>query len=239
MKYRGFFLLAAAASLFTFQPVRAETHVITNSQGAMAYEFLTGWTFGTMYPEIISALNTGASSPHSMPSYLKFDLSGLIADGVEATDITSATLRLYLTDVVASGFGVNPSEAYPASVNFNLVTEHDWNKSTITYGNAPDAGALVGSVTGIDSVGYWVELDLTGVVQDWVSGDAANYGLKLTQPNNVRDNTNTSVFALFSSDGAASNRPELVINSVPEPSTYLLLGGSALLLFVLRKRKTA
>ncbi len=79
----------------------------------------------------------------------------------------------------------------------------------------------------VDSVGYWVELDLTGVVQDWVSGDAANYGLKLTQPNNVRDNTNTSVFALFSSDGAASNRPELVINSVPEPSTYLLLGGAA------------
>ncbi len=55
----------------------------------MTYQFLTGWTFGTMYPEFISALNTGASSPHSMPSYLKFDLTGLV--GVDAEDIESAT----------------------------------------------------------------------------------------------------------------------------------------------------
>jgi hypothetical protein len=190
-----------------------------------------------MYPEFISALNTGASSAHSMPSYLKFDLSGLTA--VNAEDIESATLRLYLTDVAASGFGVNPSEAYPVSANFNLVTGGDWSKATITYGNAPAAGPLVGGITGIDSVGVWVELDLTDVVQGWVSGDTANYGLRLTQPTNVRDNTNTSVFAMFASDGAASNRPELVINTVPEPSVCLLLGGTGMFFLVARRRRSA
>jgi hypothetical protein len=229
--------LLLAASLFSLQSARAETYVLNNSQGAMTYEFLTGWTFGTMYPEFISALNTGASSAHSMPSYLKFDLSGL--GSVDAGDITSATLRLYLVDVAASGFGVNPSEAFPVSADFSLVTGGDWSKSTITYGTAPAVGSLVGSITGIDSVGEWVELDLTDVVQAWVSGDAANYGLKLTQPANIRDNTNTSVFAMFASDGAASNRPELVINAVPEPSTWILLGGGALFLLVLRRRKLA
>lgn len=203
----------------------------------MTYEFLTTWTFGSMYPEFFSALNTGASSAHSMPSYLKFDLSGLVS--VDAEDITSATLRLYLTDVAASGFGVNPSEAYPVAANFSLVTGGDWSKATITYGNAPAAGGLVGSITGIDSVGVWVELDLTSVVQGWVSGDVANYGLRITQPTNVRDATNNSVFALFNSDGAASNRPELIVNTVPEPSVSLLMGGTGLFFLVVRRRRQA
>lgn len=239
MKILPTLLVTAATSVLALLPSRADTYVLTNSQGAMTYEFLTGWTFGSMYPEIISALNTGATSPHSMPSYLKFDLSGLVA--IDPDDITSATLRLYLADVAASGFGVNPSETYPVSVNFNLVTGGDWSKATITYGNAPAAGGLVGGVTGIDSVGVWVEIDLTDLVKDWVSGDVANYGLRLTQPTNVRDNTNNSVFALFNSDGATTNRPELVVttSAVPEPSVSLLMGGTGLFFLIMRRRRVA
>lgn len=233
-----FSILSAIALTFSVLPdASAETYVLNNSQGAMTYQFLTSWTFGTMYPEFISALNTGASSPHSMPSYLKFDLSGLV--GVDSEDIESATLRLYLTDVAASGFGVNPSEAFPVTVDFSLVTGGDWSKSTITYGNAPATNGIVGTVSGIDGVGYWIELDLTDVVQDWVSGDVANYGLKLTQPANVRDGSNTSVFAMFASDGAAANKPELVVTTagaVPEPSTVLLTGAGLALVLMRRRR---
>lgn len=221
-------------------PAQGETIIVDDSQGAMVYEFLTGWTFGTMYPDLIAAANTGPSSPHSMPSYLKFDLSGLIGT-VEAGDVTSATLRLYVADGSVTGFGANPSEEFPVSVDFSLVTGGDWSKNTITYGNAPAAGGLVGSIIDIDSAGVWVELDITGVVQSWLGGDTANYGLKLTQPESVRDGTGNSIFAVFSSDGATSNQPQLVINTVPEPSTWALMGlsGSFVVFYMLRRKRTA
>ena len=231
-------LATLSFATLTTNRAKADTYVFANSQGAMAYEFLTGWTFGTMYPDLISALNTGAGSPHSMPSFLKFDLSGATISG---TDVASATLRLYLVDVAASGFGGNPSDDYPVAVNFSLVTGGDWNKSTITYGNAPAAGSSIGLVSGIDSIGSWLELDITSLFQGWLDGDINNYGLKLSQPESLRDGANTPIFALFASDGYEDQnlRPQIIVQTVPEPSTYFLIGVGLGTLFILgRIRKS-
>lgn len=114
-------------------------------------------------------------------SFLKFNVAGL--DG----SVASATLRVF----VNSG---------SATFDAAQVADNSWVESTITYSNAPAAGAVING-SGAVSSGDWVEIDVTS----YISGDGT-FSLALL-PTGVGRN-------LFSSDEGA-NGPELVIVTGP------------------------
>ena len=94
---------------------------------------------------------------------LKFTVPDLGGQSVQ-----SATLRLFV---------VNSSSA---GGSFSL-TEAGWSEDTVTWNNAPAAGAAIGAI-GDASTGAWVELDVTGFVT--ASGDVA-FRFSSTLPNGV------------------------------------------------------
>ena len=99
--------------------------------------------------------------------YLRFDLSTIPA----GSTLKQATLRLYVDDVNSHGsFDVAPVEA-------------PWLQDSITFLNAPPLGP---SATGghpialtIASQNQFVDVDLTSLVQEWLSGSQANNGIAL------------------------------------------------------------
>lgn len=105
-------------------------------------------------------------------AYLKFDVSNLPGP------VTSARLRVYAT---------TPPPVITAS-----TVAPSWNESTITWVNAPAAGAALGSSAAASRVGY-VEIPLTSI------GTGAF----------VLSTTSSTVLRLASSETA--NQPQLVI----------------------------
>ncbi len=129
-------------------------------------------------------------------TFLKFDLSA-IPSGIS---VSKATLRLYLNGVTASG----NIDIFPI---FN-----SWSEGTLTYKNAPLLG---GSATGghpatlsSSNLNQFVIIDITQLVQDWVSGIQPNYGLALALGGA------TGSFSFDSKESiATSHQPELEIAS--------------------------
>lgn len=88
--------------------------------------------------------------------------------------IDSATLTL----VPVSKTGTGMLEAYPMTAS--------WGETTATWTSKNAAiGSLVDDVTVPSTTLDPVELDLTSLVDDWVSGAAANYGIQLRQDANA------------------------------------------------------
>jgi hypothetical protein len=130
--------------------------------------------------------NTGAV-------YIQFSLAGIPANA----SVQKATLQLYVNQVLGPGsFDV-----------YQLNSE--WNQSTLTFSNAPILGA---SATGNQPVAIpasayqFVLIDVTPLVQDWVSGAIPNNGLALAM-------TTSTGGVLFDSKEATqtSHMPELQI----------------------------
>jgi hypothetical protein len=127
-------------------------------------------------------------------TFLKFDLSAL-PSGI---NVSKATLRLYLNAVSASG----SVDVFPV---FN-----NWSEGTLTYKNAPLLG---GSATGghpvalsSSNLNQFVIIDVTQLVQDWVSGIQPNYGLALALGGTAGS------FSFDSKESiATSHQPELEI----------------------------
>ena len=123
----------------------------------------------------------GTDNAPDIRSYLKFDVTGL--DG----SVASATLRLFVT-TAAAPFDVAE------------VADNSWSQASITYSNAPTAGALIngsGSVSG----GTWIEIDVTS----YISGDGT-FSLALLPDGSGRN--------LFDS-AETGNGPELVVVTGP------------------------
>jgi hypothetical protein len=122
-------------------------------------------------------------------------------------------------------------------VDFRLL-ESSWNEATLTWNNQPGGaynptntvppGTLVATASDISATGIWVEVNLTDVLQGWLDNPSSNFGLRLTQPTEVRNSQGAAVFPTFASseNSVESNRPQLVIQTVPEPGGFglLLLG---------------
>ena len=133
--------------------------------------------------------------------YIQFNLAGIPANA----SIQKATLQLYVNQVLGPGtFDV-----------YQLNSE--WNQSTMTYANAPVPGASAtgNQPTTIPAIAdQFILIDVTPLVQDWVSGNLPNNGLALAM-------TTTSGGLLFDSKEATqtSHMPELniVLNGLPGP----------------------
>ena len=99
-------------------------------------------------------------------SLLQFDLS-VLPSGTTASQISNATLRLYVNRVNAAG-----------SVTVSPVTS-SWTESAVTYATAPAIGSSFATFTASNPETF-VSVDVTSLVQGWVTTPASNYGLALT-----------------------------------------------------------
>jgi hypothetical protein len=97
---------------------------------------------------------------------IQFDLSSLPA-GTTASQIAKATLTLYVNRIDASGL-----------VNVQPVTSA-WSESAVTYSSIPSLGSAVASFTPA-MAGQYITVDITSLVQGWVTTPASDYGIALT-----------------------------------------------------------
>ncbi len=97
---------------------------------------------------------------------LQFNLSALPA-GTTASQIASATLRVYINRVYTAG-----------SITLQPVSSA-WLESTATSSTAPTLGAASGAFTA--TLGYaFYTVDVTALVQGWITTPASNNGLALS-----------------------------------------------------------
>ena len=97
---------------------------------------------------------------------LQFDLSTLPA-GITASQIAGATLRVYVNRVFA-----------PGTLSL-LPATSGWSESGVTASTAPTLAASSGSLT-IGAADAYVTVDVTALVQGWVTSPAGNNGIALT-----------------------------------------------------------
>ena len=136
-------------------------------------------------------------------AYLRFDLSQVPS----AAQIASAKVRLW----------GRLSAAGSVSVGLFPVASNAWTESGIKWSAKPPSGtAAVGAVRALTSTaGGWVEYDVTSYLRQQKQAGAASVSLALKATNY------TSPHAIFASDEALSNRPELRVTQgtvvVPPP----------------------
>ncbi len=96
----------------------------------------------------------------------QFDLATLPA-GTTAAQVSRATLRLYVNRVDTAGVvTVSPLNAA-------------WSEYGVTYSTLPSTGATIGTIA-VSQVGSFVTLDVTAIVQSWLTTPAGNHGLAFT-----------------------------------------------------------
>ncbi len=127
-------------------------------------------------------------------SYVQFNLSTVPANAT----VAKASLRLFVNSVNRGG-------------NFDVFEiDSAWSEGTLNYNNAPLLGTSAtgahATTVSATSVNQFVVIDITPLVQEWVSGSLPNHGLALSL---------TSSGGSFSFDSKesiyTSHQPELEI----------------------------
>jgi Collagen triple helix repeat (20 copies) len=131
-------------------------------------------------------------------TYLKFDLSRVSSAGITSKEVTQATVRLW----------VDPFET-PGAIDVYGVTS-PWSEATITWANAPTLNstpAVSDVILGTSSQLHYITVDLTALVQVWLSNPASNQGIALVA------HPNTGISVLFDSKENifTAHEPELDI----------------------------
>ena len=247
-----------AGAGFEIAPSAADTNLDTDTVGPLGSPI--GALLGTSRSEttthrIDPATGALVDAPdgedvdtgHDGFSWLKFDLSGIVAPAGERLQ---ATLNLYALD----GFGItgafaNPSEDEPA-VTEVYAAGGEWSEQELKWTNQdsilPTFGSPVDAVTqtGVDR---WISFDVTSLVEAWLGG-ATNDGFFLRQRDIIPTSTDTGGFtgvvsSLYASSAFddlddGSIRPFLKIDVVPEPVTAMtaMMGLGALGLAGRRRR---
>lgn len=153
----------------------------------------SGSNFGTQ-----SSMSVESNTFGNERSFVVFDLSSCAIPA--ATDVTSATLSLYLSSAPSS------SRTYAV----RRVTAA-WGETTLTWNDQPSvAGSNTGTTSTGTASGVTLSWTVTADVQAFVSQTATNYGWR------VADNSEgslTSVRGIFSAreHGTSSQRPQLSV----------------------------
>jgi hypothetical protein len=115
-------------------------------------------------------VNSGAISNVNVGSgytgLLQFDLSTLPA-GTTAAQVSRAVLRLYCNRVDTAG---------PVSVQ---AVGGTWGEYSVTYQTLPSLGGVVQTIP-VSQAGTYLAVDITAVVQGWITSPASNNGVALT-----------------------------------------------------------
>jgi hypothetical protein len=110
----------------------------------------------------ISNLNVGGG----YTALLQFDLSTLPA-GTTAAQVSRATLRLYCNRMDTAGLvSVQPMSGA-------------WGEYSVTYSTLPSLGSAA-QVVSVSQAGAYIAVDVTTLVQGWISSPVTNNGLALT-----------------------------------------------------------
>jgi len=104
----------------------------------------------------------------SQTTYIQFNLAS-IPTGYTGTNISKATLKLYVNAVTTAG-------------NFNVeYVTSAWSEGTITAKTAPTVGSTIASAVPLttSSLNLYILVDITPAVQAWLNGSTANDGIAL------------------------------------------------------------
>ncbi len=151
------------------------------------------------YIVIRNANGGGGSNIFEDDVLVKFDLSTLPS----STTIQSATLNLYFFEWDDN----NPSGR---ALNLFRITS-DWNENTATWNNQPSTASQPTSHSTVPSSYGWMIWDVTTDVQNFINGQATNYGWKITDQNSWGQPSIPQI--LFSSKESGSNAPYLQIDT--------------------------
>ena len=159
----------------------------------------------------------GAEAAHSM---IKWDVSSIPSSDV----VTAVTLEMSgwdWSDGPIDVYGIEVGDWAEATVSWNSWAAT--TKSLALLGQLASAGPA--SVTGQTQ---WSDADLTALVQDWVDGDQANYGIILKKAGTT---PGVDSFSSREDTWASGHAPQLKItHEIPEPITAVLLVGGILTL---------
>jgi hypothetical protein len=132
---------------------------------------------------------------------VRFDLSSISSSAT----VSQAILRLFYDDC---DFGPDEVDVgvYEVTSRWTEPTLY-WNAQPSFAGTAED----VVSLTCAGATGVYVEWDITGLVQDWVSGGAPNYGVVVKATSELGEGGR--LLAEFGSrEGATGEQPQLVVS---------------------------
>ena len=115
--------------------------------------------FGTSPNLLVSPINTG---------YLKFKLTPTVPVGTQGSDVSKATLKIYVGNI-----------STPGTIDVIQAAE-SWNEKTVTARNAPAMGDVLATGVVIDAnkKGQFLLIDVTNAVRQWLD-TSTNYGLVL------------------------------------------------------------
>lgn len=153
---------------------------------------------------------------------LQFDLSAYAGDS-----ISSATLDLYhlWNGVAGAQFGI-------------LENTSAWVGVTTDWASRPSTSTGPTLVIGDDESGVWRSVDITAIVQGWLSGASPNYGLTLER----LDQENPTAFftsATGTYAGEAIYAPKLDLSTgIPEPATAGMVALALALAALARRKRT-
>ena len=97
---------------------------------------------------------------------IQFGLSSLPT--LTAPQIKKATMSFYVNTVSVAG-----------SVDVSQVTSA-WTETGVTYGTRPSFLSALATGVPIATAKQWVTVDVTQLVQDWVTGVAPNFGIQIS-----------------------------------------------------------
>jgi hypothetical protein len=124
-------------------------------------------------------------------AYVKFDISA-------AGSVGTATLKLYAAFV---------NTAATRTISVYAVPTTTWGETTLTWNNAPAAGALLGSFAVSNTAGVWYSFDVSSYVQSQknLGNDTVSFLL-------INDGAFSSTNDVqFATKEAATGQPQLVI----------------------------
>jgi hypothetical protein len=234
MKYLNIIVLSIAIIFSASLPAGVDTVTFGASDDAYVDSVDTGLTFNSETLQIQGFSGTSSFGVESVQrSFLKFAVVGL-----EDKTILSVRFRVYLNPNDWSNFPL------PPAIQLSYVGDDSWtegnsnptNNNGINWINQPSDSdiTLIDEPVAIDDFRYYewpLYLKDSGFDDYWyddhLAGDGfASYRLTVGSPD-------IPSYAYFSSDEGA-NRPELIIEYIPEPATLILLGLGTMLI---RKRR--
>ncbi len=132
-----------------------------------------------------TAINIGGGNS----ALIQFDLSSL--PSLTAAQVSKATMSFYVNTAAITG-GVDVSQVTSA-----------WTETAVTYSSQPTFQSPFATNVPTSGGRQWVTVDVTQLVKDWVSGTAANFGVKISAAASA---SNTSL-VLDSKENTTTSHP--------------------------------